>query len=292
MSRSRVARAKTLLSETETPVTRIALEIGCASVSSFSVLFRKWEGTTPSEYGRRGAGTAETPPARDQRPSPRRRLARGAGWIRSAETEPGQDRDDDDDRADEPDDLVHDVYLRWMGKGRDQESARSTAPFDDVTRNLCATRAKGAFRASDRFDHASAVSGAYRDVPEATSHGWHPASPGAHQTRLRQNVSPRRRNAWEAIGRHSIGLLPSTGVIAPFSGGGRRAGAGGGPRARKRRAPRAGRTAAFGGRRSRRCAIEGCAGAAAHQVARSALTRAGAAAPRRARGEARAHGGA
>lgn len=51
----RVEAAKALLADTDTPITRIALDLGCSSLSTFSTLFRKWAGTTPTEYrkGRR-----------------------------------------------------------------------------------------------------------------------------------------------------------------------------------------------------------------------------------------------
>lgn len=59
VGRARVNAAKTLLRESDTPITRIALEVGCVSLSSFSVLFRKWEDTTPSAYRAATRGTPE-----------------------------------------------------------------------------------------------------------------------------------------------------------------------------------------------------------------------------------------
>jgi AraC-like DNA-binding protein len=50
VGRARVNAAKSLLRDTDMPVSRIGLEVGCASGSSFSILFRKREGTTPTAY--------------------------------------------------------------------------------------------------------------------------------------------------------------------------------------------------------------------------------------------------
>ena len=58
----RIEVAKALLTDTDTPVTSIALDVGCASVSSFSILFRKRTGTTPSAYRRTTRAAAKTPP--------------------------------------------------------------------------------------------------------------------------------------------------------------------------------------------------------------------------------------
>lgn len=41
----------------DTPITRVALDVGCGTLSSFSVLFRKWENTTPSAYRAQHRGT-------------------------------------------------------------------------------------------------------------------------------------------------------------------------------------------------------------------------------------------
>jgi AraC family transcriptional regulator len=46
----RIERAKSLLSETDLPITEIAHRIGCASHSHFSVLFRRATGQTPRDY--------------------------------------------------------------------------------------------------------------------------------------------------------------------------------------------------------------------------------------------------
>ncbi len=53
----RVARARTLLESTDDPLTRIAFDVGCPSLSSFSTLVRKVTGETPSAIRakRRGA---------------------------------------------------------------------------------------------------------------------------------------------------------------------------------------------------------------------------------------------
>jgi AraC-like DNA-binding protein len=49
VSHVRVSRAVTLLETTDDPLTRIAFDIGCPSLSSFSTLVRKMTGATPSE---------------------------------------------------------------------------------------------------------------------------------------------------------------------------------------------------------------------------------------------------
>jgi AraC family transcriptional regulator len=46
----RIERAKSLLRETDLPITEIAHRIGCASHSHFSVLFRRTTGQTPRDY--------------------------------------------------------------------------------------------------------------------------------------------------------------------------------------------------------------------------------------------------
>jgi AraC family transcriptional regulator len=48
----RIARAKSLLRETDLPITEIAHRVGCASHSHFSVLFRGATGRTPRDYRR------------------------------------------------------------------------------------------------------------------------------------------------------------------------------------------------------------------------------------------------
>ena len=60
VGRARVDAAKALLRDTDTPVRRIALAVGCASASSFSVLFRRREATTPSAYRAAVLGRART----------------------------------------------------------------------------------------------------------------------------------------------------------------------------------------------------------------------------------------
>lgn len=50
LNQSQVRVAKRMLVETELALTRIALDVGCASLAHFSALFRKLTDTTPSEY--------------------------------------------------------------------------------------------------------------------------------------------------------------------------------------------------------------------------------------------------
>jgi AraC-like DNA-binding protein len=50
VARTRVAYAQRLLEQTDAPVETIARRVGCASLSSFSILFRKWQGTSPTAY--------------------------------------------------------------------------------------------------------------------------------------------------------------------------------------------------------------------------------------------------
>jgi AraC family transcriptional regulator len=46
----RIERAKSLLHETDLPITEIAHLIGCASHSHFSVMFHRATGQTPRDY--------------------------------------------------------------------------------------------------------------------------------------------------------------------------------------------------------------------------------------------------
>ena len=50
-TRARLDRAKTLLA-TGTPVTDVCMEVGFSSLGSFSALFTRWEGTSPTRYRR------------------------------------------------------------------------------------------------------------------------------------------------------------------------------------------------------------------------------------------------
>jgi AraC-like DNA-binding protein len=54
LARAQVARAKRLMLETERKLSDIALEVGCATPSAFSELFRRQTGGTASEWRRRG----------------------------------------------------------------------------------------------------------------------------------------------------------------------------------------------------------------------------------------------
>ena len=50
LNQSQVRVAKRMLTETEAPLTRIALDVGCASLAHFSTLFRKLTEMTPTDY--------------------------------------------------------------------------------------------------------------------------------------------------------------------------------------------------------------------------------------------------
>jgi AraC-like DNA-binding protein len=50
VAESRVRVAKRLLADTNAPLTEIALEVGCGSLQSFSALFRRRTGESPSAY--------------------------------------------------------------------------------------------------------------------------------------------------------------------------------------------------------------------------------------------------
>jgi AraC-like DNA-binding protein len=52
---ARLRLAKRLLAETDSPLTEIAYDVGCASPQHFSALFRRVEGVTPSAWRRRKA---------------------------------------------------------------------------------------------------------------------------------------------------------------------------------------------------------------------------------------------
>jgi AraC family transcriptional regulator len=56
----RLARASALLDGTDLTVLRVALEVGFASQSHFTTVFRRWIGSTPWRY-RRHRGTARRP---------------------------------------------------------------------------------------------------------------------------------------------------------------------------------------------------------------------------------------
>jgi AraC-like DNA-binding protein len=53
LARAQVARAQRLMLETERKLSDIALEVGCATPSAFSDLFRRLTGETPSQWRRR-----------------------------------------------------------------------------------------------------------------------------------------------------------------------------------------------------------------------------------------------
>lgn len=50
VAEARVRLAKRLLTDTDAPLTEIALEVGCGSLQSFSVLFRRRTGESPSAF--------------------------------------------------------------------------------------------------------------------------------------------------------------------------------------------------------------------------------------------------
>jgi AraC-like DNA-binding protein len=52
MAAARVRTAERMLLETDTPLTAIALDVGCASLQHFSALFRKRTGQSPSAWRR------------------------------------------------------------------------------------------------------------------------------------------------------------------------------------------------------------------------------------------------
>ncbi len=58
LNAARVRTAKRLLADSDEPVTRIALDVGCATPQHFSTLFRKATGLTPSAW-RKQAGASD-----------------------------------------------------------------------------------------------------------------------------------------------------------------------------------------------------------------------------------------
>lgn len=56
LSRARVARAQRLMLERDDSLTAIALDVGCSSPSTFSELFRRVTGETPTAWRRRNQG--------------------------------------------------------------------------------------------------------------------------------------------------------------------------------------------------------------------------------------------
>ena len=50
LNQARIRAAQKLLLDTDTPITTIALEVGCSSPQHFSALFRRLVGETPSDY--------------------------------------------------------------------------------------------------------------------------------------------------------------------------------------------------------------------------------------------------
>ena len=50
LNQARIRAARRLLLDTDTPITTIALEVGCSSPQHFSALFRRLVGKTPSEF--------------------------------------------------------------------------------------------------------------------------------------------------------------------------------------------------------------------------------------------------
>jgi AraC-like DNA-binding protein len=61
VTRLRLARAQELLVETDLPVTDICLEVGFSSLGSFSALFARRVGATPSGYRRRVRRLVQVP---------------------------------------------------------------------------------------------------------------------------------------------------------------------------------------------------------------------------------------
>ncbi|GAC1635973.1 MAG: hypothetical protein NVS9B14_13940 [Candidatus Acidiferrum sp.] len=59
--RERIERAKVLLASGEHSVTRVCMEVGMSSVGSFSDLFLRRVGATPSEYRRRARSMIVVP---------------------------------------------------------------------------------------------------------------------------------------------------------------------------------------------------------------------------------------
>lgn len=61
ISLARVRRAQRLMVETNLPLSRVATECGFSSLSRLSVVFRKMQGITPSEWRRANRNKAATP---------------------------------------------------------------------------------------------------------------------------------------------------------------------------------------------------------------------------------------
>jgi AraC-like DNA-binding protein len=59
--RARIERARYLLAVDDQPVTRVCMDVGCASLGSFSDLFARRVGTPPSEYRRRARAMITVP---------------------------------------------------------------------------------------------------------------------------------------------------------------------------------------------------------------------------------------
>lgn len=69
LARARVARAQRLMREPERKLSDIALEVGCATPSAFSDLFRKVTGASPSEWKRRWSAGSAAPAAPTESPT-------------------------------------------------------------------------------------------------------------------------------------------------------------------------------------------------------------------------------
>ncbi|MDC0723485.1 helix-turn-helix transcriptional regulator [Nannocystis bainbridge] len=65
---ARLGRARRLLAAGHMPVTEVCLEVGFSSLGSFSALFRRRVGVTPSAYQRRLRGLVQVPPSRPVSP--------------------------------------------------------------------------------------------------------------------------------------------------------------------------------------------------------------------------------
>jgi len=61
MTGLRIARARTLLAVTDQPVSEICLEIGFESLGSFSALFRRETGMSPTAFRSRARGNSQDP---------------------------------------------------------------------------------------------------------------------------------------------------------------------------------------------------------------------------------------
>lgn len=69
VSLARVRRAQRLMVETNLPLSRVATECGFSSLSRLSVVFRKMQGTTPSEWRRANRNKLSAPIAADVAPA-------------------------------------------------------------------------------------------------------------------------------------------------------------------------------------------------------------------------------